>query len=572
MKWTDYYIPTLKEVPADAEVISHILMLRAGMIRKTAAGIFTYLPLGLRTIRKFEDIVREEMNGAGAMEVFLPAVQPSELWLESGRWTQYGKELLRMKDRHERDFCFGPTHEEIITDLVRHELTSYKNFPKNFYQIQTKFRDEIRPRFGLMRCREFGMKDAYSFDISEEGLDLSYRKMRDAYSRIFSRCGLKFQVVEADSGTIGGKECHEYMVLASSGEDAVISCPACGYAANMEKAEVAPPEESPARTEPPAKEIEKVSTPDMKSIEQVTAFLSMPSTKLVKTLLLLADGKPVAVLVRGDHELSEAKLKSVLQADVLEMADEQLIAKLTGGPMGFSGPVGLKGIRKIADFAVKTIEDFVTGANEKDMHYLHVHTPRDFEIDELADVRRAVPGDRCPKCKEAMQVFRGIEVGHIFKLGTKYSKAMKAFFTDEKGQEHPIIMGCYGIGIGRTVAAAIEQNHDENGIIWPQSLSPFEVLLCAVNTEDPGILKTAAELYRELRSAGIDVLFDDRIERPGIKFKDADLIGITYRLTIGARSMKENSVEIYERRTRKTEKIPRPDVAGRMKEILKKSP
>jgi prolyl-tRNA synthetase len=570
MRWTEYHIPTIKEVPADAEVISHILMMRAGMIRKLSAGIFTYLPLGYRVIRKLENIVREEMNAAGAHEVFLPAIQPAELWMESGRWQLYGKELLRIKDRHGRDYCFGPTHEEVITDLVRHDLTSYRHLPKTFYQIQTKFRDEIRPRFGLMRGREFSMKDAYSFDSSNKGLDESYRKMHDAYCRIFRRCGLRFRLVEADSGAIGGKECHEFMVLAASGEDAVMSCASCGYAANLEKAEVPPPLDQPA-PDPNPLPLEKVSTPGMRTIEQVTGFLKVPAEKLVKTLILMADGQPVAALIRGDHELSEVKLKNYIGCDELSMAEAAQIQDLTGGPMGFSGPVGLRenhGVKIFADQAIRSMRDFVTGANENDMHFMHVCLGRDFEAGVFDDFRQAKPDDPCPRCREKLGVARGIEVGHIFKLGTKYSQAMKAVFADEKGEEHPIIMGCYGLGIGRTAAAAIEQNHDEHGIIWPINLAPFEVLLTPVNTQDKAVMEAADRLYGLLQAEKIETLYDDRGERPGVKFNDADLIGVPYRLTLGTKSIKEGVIEIFDRRTRQTEKVGREKTVARLKEVL----
>ena len=546
MRLSKYFIPTYREVPAEAEVISHQLMLRAGLIRKLTAGIYTYLPAGLRSIKKVENIIREEMNRAGAIELLMPAVQPAELWQESGRWDLYGKELLRFRDRHNREACLAPTHEEVITDLVRKEVRSYKQLPLNFYQIQTKFRDEIRPRFGLMRCREFIMKDAYSFDIDEKGANRSYESMYEAYSRIFTRCGLRFRAVEADSGAIGGSYSHEFMVLADTGEDQLVSCTKCEYAANLQKAEIRPPETSPdsaKAVEQQDESVQEVETPDIKTIDQLAEFLSIDPSILLKTLIYVADGKPVAALVRGDHEINETKLKNYLDADALELAPPEIIEEVTGAPTGFAGPVGLK-IRVIADYSVSDTTNWVTGANKKDMHLTNVRLGRDFRVDEFADLRLITPSDACPRCGAPIKFSRGIEVGHIFKLGTKYSRPLRAVFLDEKGEERPIVMGCYGIGVGRTVAAAIEQNHDDKGIIFPIPIAPFEVVILALQMHDHEVRETSEKLYKKLIEKGIDVLLDDRDERPGVKFNDADLIGIPIRITIGQKGLKEGAVEV----------------------------
>jgi prolyl-tRNA synthetase len=546
MRYSQYFIPTVKETPSDAEVISHQLMLRAGMIRKLAAGIYNYLPLGLRSIRKVENIVREEMNRAGAIEVLMPAVQPAELWQESGRWEQYGRELLRFKDRKDAEFCMGPTHEEVVTDLVRREVKSYRQMPLNLYQIQGKFRDEIRPRFGLMRGREFIMKDAYSFDVDEKAADLSYEKMYRAYRRIFERCGLNFRAVEADTGSIGGSYSHEFMVLAESGEDAIVSCGSCEYAANVEKAEArgaGAPEHAELRP------LEEVMTPDQRSIEEVAAFLGVPPTAMVKTLVLVADNEPVVVLLRGDHELNEIKLKNFLGCASLEMAGDDIVARVTGAPPGFAGPVGLK-VRMVADLAVEGLRNFVTGGNAKDLHLKNANPGRDFAVARFADLRNVVHGDLCPRCTSgALEMWRGIEVGHVFKLGTKYSKALKATFLDAAGQEQIIFMGCYGIGIGRTVAACIEQNHDDNGIIFPLPIAPFHCIVSAVNVKDEAVMAASGEIYRRLLEAGVEALLDDRDERPGFKFKDADLIGIPLRIVVGSKNLAEGKVELKERRS-----------------------
>ena len=542
MRFSRFFLPTLKEAPSDAEVISHRLMTKAGMIRKVAAGIYNYLPLGLRVIHKVENIVREEMNMAGAQEVLMPMVIPSELWQESGRWDAYGKELLRIKDRHERDFCLGPTHEEVITDMVRKEVRSYRELPLNIYQIQPKFRDEIRPRFGLMRGREFIMKDAYSFHATEEDAEREYQNMYDTYCRIFERCGLEFRAVEAETGAIGGRFSHEFMVLADTGEDAIASCNKCTYAANVEKAEIRS-QKSEVRSQENKKPLERVSTPGMKTVEEVSGFLKTIPQTLIKTLIYNSDKGVIASLVRGDYEINENKLKRLIGAERLHLADENTVRNLTNAPSGFAGPVGLKA-KIFADYSIRDMINAVTGANEADAHLVNVNMERDFEVNNFADIRSVVAGDLCPRCSGTLGVFRGIEVGHIFKLGTKYSEAMKATFLNEKGQGMPVIMGCYGIGIGRTAAARIEQNHDKNGIIWPLPLAPFHVHIVPVNVNDKATMDAAERVYKDLIDAGLEALMDDRDERAGIKFNDADLIGIPVRVTIGNKTLKENSVEL----------------------------
>ncbi len=567
MRFSQMLIPTLKETPSDAEVISHKLMLRAGMIRKVAAGIYTYLPLGLRTIKKVEKIVREEMNRAGAQEVLMPVVVPAELWQESKRWDFYGKELLRIKDRHEREFCLGPTHEEVITDMVRGEVRSYRQLPLNLYQIQTKFRDEIRPRFGLMRGREFIMKDAYSFHATEESAEVEYKSMYDTYCRIFTRCGLKFRAVEADTGSIGGSFSHEFMVLAESGEDAIASCDSCNYAANVEKA-VARSKRYPPEEREPEKPVQRVETPGKKSIEEVTAFLKIGSDGLVKTLIFKADERIVAALVKGDHEINEIKLKNVLNAKEIALADQATVEKVTKAPSGFAGPVGLSGVEIYADHTVEHMSNFVVGGNEKDIHLTNVNPTRDFTVKGFYDLRNVVVGDHCPRCDGKLELHRGIEVGHIFKLGTKYSEAMKATFLDEKGTDNLMIMGCYGIGIGRTAAAAIEQGSDENGIIWPIPIAPFQVIITALNIKDEQVKHAAEMIYSSLSAAGIEVLLDDRDERAGAMFKDADLMGIPIRITVGAKGLKDGNVELKFRKSPEVVSVKLDHIVEKVVEVL----
>ncbi len=545
MRYSQYLLPTLKETPADAEVISHQLMMRAGMIRKVAAGVYNYMPFGLRSIRKMEQIIREEMNKAGAIECLMPMANPGELWQESGRWEKYGKELLRFKDRKNADFCMGPTHEEVVTDIIRNTVNSYRQLPLNLYQIQTKFRDEIRPRFGLMRGREFIMKDAYSFDIDDAGADKSYAKMYQAYRNIFNRCGLKFRAVEADSGAIGGNFSHEFMVLAESGEDGIVSCDTCEYAANVEKAELYYRDMETASGTAP---LQKIDTPDQRSIEDVADFLNVTPQQLVKTLIVqTSKDEVVAVLLRGDRELNSIKLANLLDVDWALLAEDEVVRQVTGAPVGFAGPVGLS-IPVVADSEIRGMADFVVGGNAADVHYIGANHGRDFEVSRFADVRQAVAGDPCPRCDGGkFESWRGIEVGHVFKLGTKYSDAMNATVLNDKGQAQSLVMGCYGIGVGRTVAAAIEQNHDENGLMLPMPLAPFQVLVSMLNPKDDEVREAAEKLYEELQAEGVEVLLDDRDERPGIKFKDADLIGIPLRVTVGARNLKEGNVELKER-------------------------
>jgi len=575
VRYSHTLIPTLKEDPADAEVVSHKLMVRAGMIRQIARGIYDFLPLGLRVVRKVERIVREEMDRAGAQEILMPAICPAELWQESGRWEQYGKELLRMKDRYERDFCFGPTHEEVVTDIARREIRSYRELPMNLYQIQVKFRDEVRPRFGLMRGREFIMKDAYSFHADAEDCHREYRLMAETYRRIFERCGLTTRQVESDTGAIGGRRAHEFQVLADSGEDAIVSCNRCDYAANVEKAEIGAagePAASGAGTRNGAAPgpLKKVRTPGKRTVEEVAAFLSEPPDRFIKTLLYVAsNGEHVAALVRGDHELSDVKLRNVLGVAWVAMADAETVTRVTGAAVGFAGPVGLRA-RIIADAALRGISGGVTGANETDHHIVDVDQARDFPDVAFADLRLARTGDPCPRCGEGVFTgHRGIEVGNIFYLGTKYSAAMKATFLDATGQERPLEMGCYGIGITRTAAAAVEQYHDEDGIIWPLPLAPAHVHIVPISWSDERLRSTAEDLYAKLQATGVEVLLDDRDERPGIKFKDADLLGVPLRLTIGAKALARNCVEFKRRGEKTATDLPLGDAVNRIAEVVR---
>lgn len=551
MRVTRMLIPTLREVPAEADAISHQLLLRAGMVRRVAAGVYSLLPLGNRVVKKIEKIVREEMERAGGTELLLPIIQPAEVWHESGRWNVYGPELFRLQDRHGRDFCLGPTHEELITTLFRQEIKSYRQLPLLLYQIQNKYRDERRPRFGLLRGREFIMKDLYSFDRDEEGLDISYRKMYEAYTRVFSRCGLVFRVVEADTGAIGGTNSHEFMVLADTGEEELVFCSLCDYAANTEKAPCRPQGEQ----EEEARPLQLVATPAARTVDDLASYLGVDARKILKSLFFDADGEPVVVLVRGDRSVNETKVKNFLLANSLEIADEVEILNRYGVPMGFAGPVGLREkmpVKILGDEEVRALSNAVAGANRVDYHYLNVNPGRDFDVDVYGDFRTAQEGDPCPLCGAPLQVCRGIEVGHIFKLGTKYSEALKATIIDEKGNEVPVVMGCYGIGITRTMAAAVEQKHDQDGIIWPVAIAPFEVVVMAVNQGDALHARYAEELYREFLQAGIDVIYDDRLERPGVKFKDADLIGYPARVVIGKKMVSEGLLEIKWRETGET--------------------
>ena len=555
----------MRQDPGEAEVISHRLMLRAGMIRKVAAGIYSYLPLGLRVIRKIEAIVREEMNRAGAQELLLPILSPAELWKETGRWDFYGKELVRLQDRHERDFCLGPTHEEVVTDLFRREVRSYRQLPLTLYQIQTKFRDEIRPRFGLMRGREFIMKDAYSFDQDEDGAQRTYQRMYDAYCRIFSRTGLQFRPVEADTGLIGGISSHEFMVLANTGEELIVFDPDSPYAANVERAEVIPPQLENSEAQKP---LEKVVTPQAKSVEDVCALLKVPSSRVVKTLLYQTGDKEItAVLIRGDHQANEIKIKRHLGLHDLTLASAELVKNITHAPVGFVGPVGLTSVRILADHAVSALTNFIVGGNEPDLHFMNVNATRDFSIDDRGDFRQAQAGDPSPQSGSPLQTARGIEVGHIFMLGTKYSEKMGATFLDAEGQSHPAIMGCYGIGIGRIAAAAIEQNHDGKGICWPMPIAPFQAQILSV-TSSEAVRHVSEQLYDELSQQNVEVLLDDRNERGGVKFNDADMIGTPYHIIIGDKGLAKNTIEIKDRKTGEKVHLPPNQVTEWIKDAV----
>jgi prolyl-tRNA synthetase len=555
MRLSQYPINTMKETPAEAEVISHQLMLRAGLIRREAAGLYSWLPMGLRSLQKVERIVREEMNRAGALELVMPVVQPAELWQESRRWTEYGPELLRFKDRHQRDFVAGPTHEEVITDIARRELQSYRQLPVNFYQIQTKFRDEVRPRFGVMRAREFIMKDAYSFHLDERSLQQGYRAMYDAYTRIFTRTGLSFRAVRADSGAIGGDVSQEFHVLAESGEDAIVFSDADDYAANLEAAAALPP----AQPRPaPRESLMRVSTPGARTIADLAAFLHVDPARCVKTLIVEGEGEDVvALVIRGDHELNAVKAQKLPGvASPLALASPERVLAATGSEPGYVGPVGLS-CRIYADHSALALADFVCGANEKDMHLTGVNWERDVQGAQPADLRKVVEGDPSPSGRGRLKIARGIEVGHIFQLGRKYSEPMKAMVLDEAGREVTVLMGCYGIGVTRIVAAAIEQNHDERGIIWPEPIAPFQVVLVPINLQKSARVREVADrLYAELSAAGIEVLYDDRDARPGVKFADAELLGIPHRLVVAERGLEAGKLEYRHRRDTTSTEFP----------------
>ena len=554
MRASQFFISTLKEAPAEAELVSHKLMLRAGIIKRLGSGLYTWMPLGLRVLRKVENIVREEMDKSGAVELLMPAIQPAELWQESGRWDAFGPQMLKIKDRHQREFCFGPTHEEVITDIARREIKSYRQLPLNLYQIQTKFRDEIRPRFGVMRAREFVMKDAYSFHADVVSLEQTYQVMYNTYGRIFTRLGLKFRAVTADTGTIGGSGSHEFHVLADSGEDAIAFCPDSNYAANLELAEALPP----ARLrEAPNSKMQEIATPGKKTCEEVAVFLSVPIEQTVKTLAIVANGEMYLLLLRGDHHLNEVKTGKISFLAGFRLANEEEILAKTGCRPGYIGPVGL-GLSVIADKTIIAMSDFVCGANKADYHLIGVNFGRDMkEPDHIFDIRNVVTDDLSPDGRGKLEICRGIEVGHIFKLRTKYSEAMKANYLDESGQTRMMEMGCYGIGVSRIVAAAIEQNHDAHGIIFPASMAPFQIVIVPIGLKKSAQVKAEAEkLYRELSDAGIEVLLDDRDERPGIMFADMELIGIPHRIVIGERSLKEGNVEYQERRDANPQIIP----------------
>ena len=558
-------LPTLREVPAEAEIMSHQLMLRAGLIRQLVSGVYTYLPLGYRVLKRVEQVVREEMNRIGAQELLLPAMHPAELWQETGRFDTYGPELVKLQDRHERDFVLGPTHEEVITDLVRREVNSYKKLPLVVYQIQTKYRDERRPRFGILRSREFLMKDAYSFDRDELGLDESYQAMYEAYHRIFTRCKLDFRSVEADAGAIGGSVNHEFMVLSEDGEDTVVHCDGCDFAANVEKAAA---RRVPISVTEEAKPMEKIATPGATTIEQVSRLLGVSSDKLIKSVLFQVDERVVLVLVRGDHEVNDIKVKNLFGADTCEVAPVETVERVTGAPIGFAGPVGLaeESIEIIADLSVEGMVNAVIGANEKDAHYINVQPGRDFTVARFADVRLIQEGDDCPECGNPVVFSKGMEVGHVFRLNTRYSEQMGATFLNEQGKEVPFMMGCYGIGVSRTFAAVVEQNRDENGIIWPTAVAPFQIHLIPVNMKNDSQATLARNLYEQLTKQGWDVLFDNREERAGVKFKDADLIGIPLRIIVGNKAA-DRLVEYKFRRSGKSGEINIDELANRLQDL-----
>lgn len=564
MKLSKMLISTLREVPGEAEIASHQLMLRAGMIRKSATGIYTFMPNGVRVLKNVENIVREEMDRAGAQEFLASALIPANLWQESGRWDVMGSEMIRLKDRNGRDFCLGPTHEEVFTDLARNEIKSYKQLPLNLYQIQTKYRDERRPRFGVMRSREFIMKDAYSFDKDNEGLDISYMKMYEAYNKIFTRCDLEFSAVEADSGAMGGSGSAEFMVKSDIGEDEIAFCTGCNYAANTEKA-TSKLEDAEKEEE---KELNKIATPDVRTIEELVTFFNTSNKKFAKTLIYKADGKVVAVMVRGDRSLNETKVSNALGGIMeLEMADAETVLKATSAEIGFAGPIGLQVDTLLVDEEVTRMSNFIVGANDTGYHYENVNYERDFN-GIVGDYKLVAEGDMCPKCGSPINIRRGVEVGHIFKLGTKYSESMGANYLDENGKEKPLVMGCYGIGINRTVAAIIEQHHDENGILWPMAVAPYKVIVMPANVKNEEQMNRAEKIYEDLKTRGVDVLLDDRNERVGVKFKDADLIGIPIRVTVGKKVVEE-IVEFKLRKNQDIEEVNIEDVVGRIeKEFL----
>ena len=567
MRTTNLYAPTLREVPAEAEVKSHQLMLRAGMIRKAAGGLYTYMPLAWRTIKKIEAIIRDEMDKAGGQEISMPIVQPAEIWQESGRWSVYGDEMWRVKDRHGRGFCLGPTHEEMVTTLIRDEVRSYKQLPLSLYQIQNKYRDERRPRFGLMRSREFIMKDMYSFDKDVEGMNVSYKKMYDAYTNVFNRCGLEFRPVEADNGAIGGGHSHEFTVLAEAGESNIAYCSECDYAASDEKAEL----KVIASAEEEMKELEKVSTPDAHTIEKVAEYLNLPLDKTIKAVAFQTDtNELVLAFVRGDHEVNDVKVINLIEGAIeLRMADEEAITA-AGGVAGFMSPIGIKeGTKIVVDATVMGMYNACAGANEKDFHFINVNPKRDFKDVIVADIRMIKEGDACPHCGAPVKMTRGIEAGQVFTLGTKYSESLHATCLDENGKEKPLQMGCYGIGVGRTMAAAVEQNNDADGIIWPRSIAPYEAIVVPVNAKNEDQMAVAEEIYQGLLAQGVDAIIDDRKERAGVKFKDADLIGYPMRITVSPKALEEGSVEVKIRRSGEVKMVEKANAISEIVEILK---
>ncbi|OQY33280.1 MAG: proline--tRNA ligase [Spirochaetaceae bacterium 4572_59] len=567
MRISQLFYQTLKEVPRDAQIPSHQLMFRAGMIQQLASGIYNYLPLARKSLNKLEAIIREELEKKGCQEVLLPMVQPSELWEESGRWGYYGPELLRLKDRKGNDFCLGPTHEEVVTDMVRRNLKSYKQLPWNLFQVQSKFRDEVRPRFGLMRGREFIMKDAYSFDVDEEASKVTYKKMYDAYTAIFNRCGLEFRAVDAATGNIGGDMSHEFQVLAKSGEDLILSCDKCDYAANVEKALT---KRSEGKMDASALSAnEKVHTPGSRTIEEVAEFLKLPANNFLKSIIYVIDEEPVLVLIQGDLEINESKLQTLMGANSVALADDKTVRDITGASTGFAGPVGLKKkLRIIADYSVSHGLNMVCGANEDDHHLLNVNYGRDYIADQISDISFAAAGDSCSLCEGTLEEHRGIEVGQVFFLGTKYSEAMKCTYLDKDGKEQLAVMGCYGIGVGRTMAAAIEQHHDDDGIIWPVAIAPYEVVVLPLQMNKEEVVQTGEDLYKKLKDAGIDVALDDREERAGFKFKDADLIGYPLQIVIGARSLENGELEVKIRKTGEKKNLPLGEIVSFVQEFI----
>lgn len=565
MKQSTYLSPTLRDVPSDAEVTSHQLMLRAGLIRQLTSGAYSYLPLGLRALKKVENIVREEMDKSGAQELLMPALQPAEVWKESGRWDAYGPELMRLNDRHNREFVLGPTHEEVITKIVKNDVQSYKKLPMTLYQIQNKFRDEIRPRFGVLRAREFIMKDAYSFDTDFEGLDESYQKMYDAYTRIFTRCELDFRAIEADSGAMGGTDTHEFMVLSEIGEDTIAYSDQSDFAANIE---IAPVVVNYTKSDEEERDMELVETPDMKTIEEVSQFLNQPKEKLIKSMLFIVDEKPVLVLVRGDHQVNDVKIKHLLEAQIVELATEEETEEWLGTMPGFVGPINVnKEVKVIADHAVNSIVNGVCGANKKDAHYINTNVNKDFQVEEFADLRNIQEGDPSPDGKGTIHFKEGIEVGHVFKLGTRYSESMDAYYLDENGKSKPIVMGSYGVGVSRTIAAIIEQHHDEAGIVWPVSVTPFHVHIIPINFNQDDQRELALELYDKMKEERLDVLLDDRKERPGVKFADADLFGFPIRVTVGKKA-KEGIVEVKIRKSGESFEVHKDELYESLKKHL----
>jgi prolyl-tRNA synthetase len=568
MKWSKVLMPTLKEVPSEAEAISHILMIRAGLIRKLTSGVYSYLPMGLKVLSKVETIIKQEMDKKGAQQLLMPAIQPADLWQKSGRFEALGQDMITFTDRHNKLNVLGPTHEEVITSIVKNEVNSYKQLPIILYQIQTKFRDEARPRFGIIRSREFIMKDAYSFDPDLESLNKSYEKMYEAYFQIFTRCGLDFIAVEADTGIMGGDASHEFMVLAENGEDKVVQCENCKYAASLDKAECLAAQDTGRKTQDTGHELQReVNTPGLSSVEKVAEFLKVSVDKLIKTMIYKADDRIVAVLVRGDHQINEAKLTKVLKVKNIEMADPQTIKNVTKGPVGFSGPIGLENINIYADNALKTISQAVVGSNKPDTHTINVNI-NNIDVAQWADIRSISEQDSCPKCGSLIKIQQAIEVGHVFKLGTKYTESLGATFLDENGKANPIIMGCYGIGVTRIIAAYIEQNFDEHGIIWSKEIAPFQVIVMPLNTADKNSMQAAEQIYRELSGQNVEVLLDDRNVRAGIKFKDADLIGIPLQVIVGPKNIEKGQVEVKFRRTQDRQEVNMDQLSGKIFDLL----